>query len=342
MGKSAPKAPDPYKVSEAQTKSNKETAEYNAALNRIDQSSPFGSMTYSQSGTDPKTGAPLYSQNTTLSPELQSLLQSQMGSQQGISDAITGAISHLPQNAFDSSGINTDKIRDASYSMRVAQMQPQWDDEARSLEGRLSDRGIPIGSEIWNTENDRYEGARNDSLSQISRQSELDAANEYQRQFSNQMTEYNMPLQYLTALMGNSSAVQNPTFSPFAQSAAAGTDVSGNVWNAYKANVDRANSANENMMGGLLGLGKLGVSAFSGGPASAAMGMASMLSDIRLKRDIRRIGALPSGLPVYEFRYLWSDEPMVGVMAQEALGVVPEAVSMHESGFLMVDYSRVV
>lgn len=265
MGKSAPKAPDPYKVSAAQTQSNKETAEYNAALNRIDQSSPFGSISYSQSGTDPKTGAPLYTQNTQLSPELQALLQSQMGSQQGISDAISGAISHLPREAFDSSGINTDKIRDASYSMRVAQMQPQWQDEARALEGRMSDRGIPIGSEIWNTENTRYDQAKNDSLAQISRQSELDAANEYQRQFSNQMTEYNMPLQYLTALMGNSSAVQNPTFSPFAQSAAANTDVSGNVWNAYKANVDRHNTQQSNMMGGLLGLGKLGVSAYTAG-----------------------------------------------------------------------------
>jgi len=325
MGKSAPKAPDPYKVSDAQTKSNKETAEYNAALNRIDQSSPFGSITYSQSGTDPKTGAPLYTQNTALSPELQALLNSQIGSQQGISDAITGTLGNLPGD-FDPSGINTDQIRDASYSMRLAQMQPQWDDEATALEGRLSDRGIPIGSEIWNAENDRFDRARNDTLAQISRQAELDASGEYQRQFGNLLTEHNLPYQNLAALMGVSSPVQNPSFSSFAQSSTAPTDVSGNIWNAYKADVDRYNTQQSNMMGGLLGLGKLGVAAFS---------------DIRLKRDIRRIGAMPSGLPIYAFRYLWSDEPHVGVMAQEALGIVPEAVSMHRSGFLMVDYSKV-
>lgn len=265
MGKSTPKPPDPHKVSAAQTQSNKETAEYNAALNRINQSSPFGSISYSQSGTDPTTGAPLYTQNTQLSPQMQSLLDSQMGAQQGISSAITGAIGNLPSEAFDPSGINTDKIRDASYSMRLAQMQPQWDDEGRALEGRLSDRGIPIGSEIWNTENTRFDQAKNDSLAQISRQSELDAANEYQRQFSNAMTEYNMPLNYLTALMGNSQGVQNPTFSPFAQSAAAGTDVSGNVWNAYKANVDRANQQQSNMMSGILGIGKLAAAIPTGG-----------------------------------------------------------------------------
>jgi len=340
MGKSAPKAPDPYKVSAAQTQSNKETAEYNAALNRINQSSPFGSINYTQSGTDPNTGAPLYTQNTQLTPQMQSLLDSQMGAQQGISSAITGTLGNLP-GAFDASGINTDKIRDASYSSRVAQMKPEWEEGWRNLEGTLSDRGIPIGAEVWDNEVGRYNRARDDSLAQISRQSELDASGEYQRQFGNLMTEHNLPYQNLASLMGVSSPVQNPSFSPFAQSSSNPTDVAGNVWNAYQANVDRHNAQQSNMMGGLLGLGKLGVSAFAGGPASAAAGMASMMSDIRLKRDIARLGALPSGLPVYQFRYLWSDSPMVGVMAQEALEMFPDAVSMHDSGFLMVDYSKV-
>jgi len=258
---------------------------------------------------------------------LQALLQSQIGTQQGISDAIGGAVGRLPTANFDPSGINTDKIRDASYSMRLAQMQPQWDEESVALEGRLSDRGIPIGSEIWNSENDRFDRARNDTMAQISRQAELDASGEYQRQFGNLLTEHNLPFQNLASLMGVSSPVQNPSFSPFAQSSSGQTDVAGNVWNAYQANVDRHNQQQANTMGTVLGLGKLGL---------------SLMSDIRLKRDIRRIGALPSGLPVYEFRYLWSDEPMVGVMAQEALGIVPDAVLMHPSGFLMVDYSKVV
>src|SRR4030067_437321 len=84
LGKNpGPGAPDPYEVSAAQTASNKETAGYNAALNRINQSSPFGSINYTQTGTDPTTGAPMYSQETQLSPELQQLLTSQIGTQQG-------------------------------------------------------------------------------------------------------------------------------------------------------------------------------------------------------------------------------------------------------------------
>jgi hypothetical protein len=63
-----------------------------------------------------------------------------------------------------------------------------------------------------------------------------------------------------------------------------------------------------------------------------------MFSDIRLKRDIRRIGAMASGLSIYSYRYVWSDEPQIGVMAQEALRVKPEAVMLHPSGYLMVNY----
>ncbi len=325
MGKSTPKAPDPVKVSAAQTESNKDTASYNAALNRIDQSSPFGSISYTTNGTDPATGAPLYAQNTQLSPQLQGLFDSQVGSQQGISDAITGAIGRLPNGAFDPSGINTDKIRDASYQHQVGQLQPEFDRAKTTLTGTLNDRGLPIGSEIWNNEQNRYDTNVNNSLTQASRQADLDASNEYQRQFGNALTEYNLPQQQLAALMGNSQAVGTPQFSGVPQAASANTDTAGNTWNAYNADLQNSQNANANLWSGLLGIGKLGVSAFS---------------DVRLKRDIKRVGAMPSGLPTYRFKYLWSDEEHEGVMAQEALHYAPEAVSMDATGFFKVDYSK--
>lgn len=50
-GGSTPPAPDPNVVSAAQTKSNVETARLNAKLNRVNQVTPYGSLTYSQSQT---------------------------------------------------------------------------------------------------------------------------------------------------------------------------------------------------------------------------------------------------------------------------------------------------
>ena len=63
-------------------------------------------------------------------------------------------------------------------------------------------------------------------------------------------------------------------------------------------------------------------------------------SDVRLKRDIHAIDRLANGLMVYRFRYLWSDVEMVGVMAQDVLEVMPEAVVLGAEGFYSVDYGR--
>jgi Chaperone of endosialidase len=63
-------------------------------------------------------------------------------------------------------------------------------------------------------------------------------------------------------------------------------------------------------------------------------------SDIRLKPDITRVERLPNGLDLYRYRYLWSDTPYVGVMAQEVASVDPEAVERGADGYLRVNYAR--
>lgn len=67
---------------------------------------------------------------------------------------------------------------------------------------------------------------------------------------------------------------------------------------------------------------------------------ATTVSDIRLKRDIARVGRLANGLNLYRYRYLWSDAVHVGVMAQEVQVLLPEAVVRGADGFLRVDYAR--
>lgn len=321
MGKSAPKAPDPVKVSAAEAKASKEVASYNQALNSMNQVNPFGSISYSNNGTDPLTGAPMRTQTTTLSPQLQSLLDSQMGSQQGISDAISGAIGRLP-GEFNPN-IDVGNIRQRSFDSQMALMNPEFDKGFKQLEGRMSDRGIPIGSEIFNDQLGEYNRARDTSILGAARTADLDASNEFQRQYGNKLTEYGLPLQQLSTLMGNSQSVQNPSFAPYSTAQAQAPDVSGNTWKAYEANVNAANQQNSQLWNGALGLGQLGM---------------AMFSDIRLKRDIKRIGAMSSGLPIYSYKYVWSDVPQIGVMAQEAIYYRPGAVSVHHSGYLQVNY----
>jgi outer membrane immunogenic protein len=91
---------------------------------------------------------------------------------------------------------------------------------------------------------------------------------------------------------------------------------------------------------------------YAGGQAGGAWGNSAradytssartlVISDIRLKRDIALVGHRGDGLGLYRFKYLWSDNLYVGVMAQEVALLYPEAVARDPlSGYLSVDYRR--
>lgn len=255
----APKSPDPYQVANAQAGLNKETAAYNAAIGRTNQQTPFGSISWSQTGTDPSTGAPIWSSQESLSPQLQGLLDNQISNQSGIASAIGNTIGQLPTSPFDPSSINTDNIRDASYQRQVAQLTPQFKEGFTQLQGMLSDRGLPIGSEIATNEMNRYDDARNNALTQASRQAELDAGAEQSRQFSQMMQQYQMPFNQLSQLLGGSQSVGNPQFQNVSMPQSANTDLSSGVWADYQNKMNQYNQNQSNMFQGLLGIGKLGL-----------------------------------------------------------------------------------
>ena len=76
MGKKAdspPPAPDPVATAQAQSQYNRQAAIDNAALNRINTITPWGSDTYKITGTGPD-GLPTYERNISLSPDQQAAL----------------------------------------------------------------------------------------------------------------------------------------------------------------------------------------------------------------------------------------------------------------------------
>jgi len=84
----------------------------------------------------------------------------------------------------------------------------------------------------------------------------------------------------------------------------------------------------------LLGLGIAGIGA--AGQAGGFGNLFGGFSDIRLKDNIKLVGKSPSNINIYTFNYKGSDDTYQGVMAQE----VPWASSLHNNGYLMVDYSK--
>jgi hypothetical protein len=68
----------------------------------------------------------------------------------------------------------------------------------------------------------------------------------------------------------------------------------------------------------------------------------SLLSDIRLKENISRVGASKSGIPIYTFSYKNSKDVWLGTMAQDLISMGREdAVVMTDSGYYAVYYDMI-
>ena len=105
-GGNPPPPPDPGRTAQAQTESNQQSAAFNAALNRFNTYTPWGSQEFSTSGTDPNTGAPIYQQDINLSPEQQGLYEQQVGQQGQIGDISSDMLANFPYGEqMDVSGL---------------------------------------------------------------------------------------------------------------------------------------------------------------------------------------------------------------------------------------------
>jgi hypothetical protein len=76
------------------------------------------------------------------------------------------------------------------------------------------------------------------------------------------------------------------------------------------------------------------------------LGAAAIMSDIRTKENIVKVGILENGLPVYlydykpEFKAEAGEGRFLGVMAHEVEKFKPEAVVTRPDGIKMVDYAQ--
>jgi hypothetical protein len=71
---------------------------------------------------------------------------------------------------------------------------------------------------------------------------------------------------------------------------------------------------------------------------AGAQAGAILFSDARLKRNIETIGYDAAGRRWTEYEYVWGGPRQTGVIAQEVAITDPHAVTLHGSGYLMVNY----
>ena len=145
-----------------------------------------------------------------------------------------------------------------------------------------------------------------------------------QQRLAEAIQQRQMPLNEISALMSGSQ-INNPQFQAYQGANIAAAPIAQTMQNAYagQQNAYNQNVATQNAnTAGLFSLG------------SAAIG----LSDRRLKTNIKRIGTHKLGVGIYEYDIMGKHD--VGVMAQEVINVLPEAIYIHPSGYMMVDYGR--
>lgn len=320
MGKKQPSAPDPAKTAAAQGQWNSFTAQQQQAMNMTNQNSPWGSLTYDQTGTqtiiDPNgkpVNVPRYTANTKLTPEQQAIYNQTQAADLNlatIANEQSGKVGELLNNPFSFS--NNDASNWA-YDLASQRILPQQQKNQAALESQLVNSGIRRGTAAWDSEMSRLTNANTDQLNQLALTGRGQA-------FSEQLATRNQPLNEIIGLTSGTQ-IQNPnsTFAQTPQSQVAGVDYSGLVQNKYNSEMNAYN-ARTGALGGLFGAGL------------------SLFSDARLKTNVVRIGSTDAGQPIYSYQYIWGGPTHIGVMAQES---PQDAVSMHESGFMMVDYSRV-
>lgn len=349
--KSAPKAPaqpDPVATAQAQGAVNKETAIANARLNNVDQYTPYGSLTYSETGAS-ADGTPKFRSDIALSPEQQQLLN--LGNKGDIGTAQLGVdqlgrINNAVSTPFSYGGLGDAptadtmaQAQDKGQAAVMARLQPQWTHDQAALDTKLSNQGIQHGSEAYDDAYRQFNNAKTDAEQQAvltgqqyAAQGQNDALARRQQNITEYGAQRNAPLNEYSALTSGTQ-VQNPTFNNTNYTGSQPADLAGNIYKNYQGDINAYNqkvATNNANTGALFQLGGMAAGAYLGRP-----------SDIRLKTAIERCGTLLNGLPVYSYRYLGDATPHIGLMAQDVLKVMPEAV-MTQHGYYAVDYGMVL
>ena len=342
MGKSAsaPPPPDYAGAARETAEGNLDAARANIAANRVNQYTPYGSLEYQVSGED-KFGNPMWKATQSLAPAQQQLLDYQNKASLGLGELTgkgLGYVSNMLDNPFDvsqlpSTGINPSQSYQDAYMQRLA---PQIQQGREKLEQQLANQGIQLGSEAYDRAMRNQAQRENDLL--LGATTQGFGVGQQARQSALQEQAYlrNEPLNTLSAVR-TGAQVQGPTFvNPAMQANTAGADILGATQMGYNAQMGAANAqnaANNAMTQGLFSLGGAGITA---------------MSDIRTKENIKAIGWLFNGLPVYTYEYKpeFKDHPLAGhgthtgVMAQEVEVMYPNAVITLDNGYKAVDYGR--
>jgi hypothetical protein len=254
MGKSSspPPAPDYAGAATATAQGNLEATRAATKANRINQFTPYGSLTYAQSGDDPDSG---WSQTVNLNDVGQKLLDYQNNASLGLGEQTGLALDRVGQGLsqpFDFGSVGD--VQNAAEGAITSRLDPMWDRKQSQTETQLVNQGLRPGTEAYDNAMKDFNFGRNDAYQQAI----LSGINTMPQTFQLANSLRNQPLNELNALR-TGSQVTNPTFNQVPQQQ---TTTGANMLGAaqaqgqydqglYNANVGQKNA----MTSGLFSLG---------------------------------------------------------------------------------------
>jgi len=335
MGKRAPSpppVPNPINISTAQSAANVDTARVQAMMNRVNQVTPQGSLTYSQ---DPNN-QDLWTATTALSPAEQGIFNTQVAGQQLYGNtalnqlgAASGALS-TPINT------NYDAVRQQVIGAQMSLLNPTFTKMQGDVAQQLRNAGVDPGSTAGFNAYNNMAQTQGATLANVT----ANAGNQVGQAITQQIALRDQPVNEATALL-TGQMLQGPQFQNVPQAQVQPTNVLGAYDLAQQQQQFNYAQQMQNIAGMYGGIG--GLAGSLGGAAMLAYGPNS---DERLKTDMEKVGeiSLPGGrVPITAFRYKGDPTKRLGFIAQDVEKVDPGAVFTHPmTGMKGVNYARVL
>lgn len=245
-----PAAPDPAATAAAQASANKGAAITQQQVNMVDQTTPYGNQTYTQSGTW-ADGTPKFTSNVTLSPQEQAKQEQQWQFDKQVNDLGIQQTSKLTDLLSKPVDLNNAATESRLMELGSARLTPQLERQRASLTSRLANQGVYQGSEAYDNAMRQFGQQENDAYNELLLKGRGQAVQEA-------LTERNQPINEITALMSGGQ-VQQPNFTNTPTAQVGAPDVAGMTYQSYQmgpyAQWQNQQQNNQAMMGGLFGLG---------------------------------------------------------------------------------------
>lgn len=261
-----PPAPDPVATANAQAASNVKTATTTQQLNMVDQTTPYGKVNYTQTGTW-ADGTPKYSNTVTLSPQEQAKQDQQWEFDGRVNNLGIDQTKRLATLLSSPVSLNNEATEARLNELGSKRLDPMFDKRWAGIESNLANQGIAPGSQAYNDARDAFGRERNDAYNQLLLTGRGQSVQEA-------LTERNQPINEITALM-NGGQVTQPNFMGTPTTQVAPTDVAGITNNAYQGALQSQQiqqSGNNALYGALGALGGAALGGWASGGFKRAMG----------------------------------------------------------------------